>query len=205
MSGRGHLCEHGRLERSKKTGQCLICQRATSSRYFKNNKQKVATNARKYRQSVRGRQWANDNRARRAEYMRQWRDDNSDNVKEYEKHYERDVEKKAAHGYKYRAEHDERLKGYFAQYRKDNPGKCRAWSKAKKLRKIQRTPAWANQRAIAEIYIRCAEIEKVTGIPHHVDHIYPLNGRPGSGLHVENNLQILTAAENMAKSNRWPE
>lgn len=65
------------------------------------------------------------------------------------------------------------------------------------------TPAWADARAIDKIYEECAERSKATGIRHEVDHIVPLCGKKVCGLHVENNLQILTAVENGIKSARW--
>jgi hypothetical protein len=57
----------------------------------------------------------------------------------------------------------------------------------------KRIPPWADKDAIAAIY---------AGRPagHHVDHAIPLFGKFVSGLHVANNLQYLTAKENMKKN-----
>lgn len=79
-------------------------------------------------------------------------------------------------------------------YHKDPQKEIHLNNVRKRRRDEQQTPTWANLEEIAEIYRKRPE-----GM--HVDHIYPLNGKLVSGLHVANNLQYLTAIENLQKSN----
>lgn len=65
----------------------------------------------------------------------------------------------------------------------------------------QATPVWADKKAIEEIYVKARMLTLSTGIKHEVDHIVPIKGIDVSGLHVENNLQILTKSENRKKWN----
>jgi hypothetical protein len=60
----------------------------------------------------------------------------------------------------------------------------------------KQTPKWANLEKIKDIYINRPK-------GHHVDHIIPLQGHNVCGLHVENNLQYLTAFENISKGNKF--
>ena len=69
-------------------------------------------------------------------------------------------------------------------------------------RKIQATPKWSDRSACQEIYALSAEMTRSTGVQHHVDHIVPLKGRNVCGLHVPWNLRVITAEENLKKSNR---
>lgn len=73
----------------------------------------------------------------------------------------------------------------------------------RKARKILASPDWASVSAIKAVYVRAAELTKETGVKHHVDHVVPLQSRRVCGLHVEHNLQILTAKQNQEKSNKW--
>lgn len=66
--------------------------------------------------------------------------------------------------------------------------------------RIKACPVWANLTEIRRIYQRAAELTRATGIKHHVDHIVPLQGRNVCGLHVEQNLQVLSAKENLEKA-----
>lgn len=58
----------------------------------------------------------------------------------------------------------------------------------------------ADRDAIAAIYKEARKTTRETGIEHHVDHIKPL---VAGGTHHPNNLQILTAEENLKKGATW--
>lgn len=54
-------------------------------------------------------------------------------------------------------------------------------------------------KRILQIYKECSKITEETGILHHVDHIHPISK---GGKHHPDNLQILTASENIRKGNK---
>jgi len=66
----------------------------------------------------------------------------------------------------------------------------------RRAKKCMATVPWADLAKIKKIYLNCPE-----GM--HVDHIIPLQGEQVSGLHVEYNLQYLTAEKNLKKSNKF--
>jgi hypothetical protein len=67
----------------------------------------------------------------------------------------------------------------------------------------QATPSWANPDVILAYYIVCQNMTKIEGIKYEVDHIIPIQHPLVCGLHVENNLQIITEEENISKSNKF--
>ena len=71
-----------------------------------------------------------------------------------------------------------------------------AYCRLRQANKINATPKWANLEKIKEIYLNRPE-------GYHVDHIVPLVNKNVCGLHVENNLQYLTAKENIKKGNKF--
>lgn len=81
------------------------------------------------------------------------------------------------------------------RYYERNKPEYRAQVAKRRAAKAQRTPSWADQEKIKEIYKNCPE-------GHHVDHFYPLLGKDVSGLHVPENLRYLTAEENFRKGNK---
>lgn len=67
----------------------------------------------------------------------------------------------------------------------------------RRMSKMLRTPSWANKSKIREIYLHARELGMT------VDHILPLRGELVSGLHVENNLQLMPRSANSSKGNKY--
>ena len=61
---------------------------------------------------------------------------------------------------------------------------------------LQRIMPWTDMEKISAFYAKCPE-------GYHVDHIVPLQGEKVSGLHVIDNLQYLTASDNIKKKNKF--
>jgi hypothetical protein len=85
-------------------------------------------------------------------------------------------------------------------WRAQNPDRARATNRAVQARRkaalLQRTPVWADMKAISKFYRNCPS-------GHHVDHIVPLQGDVVCGLHVLENLQYLLAKDNLSKHNTF--
>ena len=92
----------------------------------------------------------------------------------------------------YREDSKEKIKEYY----QNNKADYFATTAKRRATKLQATPNWADLEKIKEKYRTCPP-------GYHVDHEIPLQGKLVCGLHVHENLQHLTAAENLAKSNKF--
>ena len=125
-------------------------------------------------------------------------------------------QKVAAKNKAYREANPEKVAADAKAYREANPEYGKAWREANKDRvvalnakyraaKLKRTPPWLTQEhhdQITSIYAERERITQATGIEHHVDHILPLQGKNVCGLHVPWNLRVITAQDNLRKSNK---
>lgn len=138
--------------------------------------------------------WYKANRERKNEANAAW----------YKANRERHKELIAA----WRKANKERHKEASAAWRKANKGAVNATNAKRRATKKQATPKWADLDEIKQIYDKAAEMNKYcielgTDIRYHVDHVIPLQNDKVSGLHVPENLQIITAEENMRKNNKF--
>lgn len=131
------------------------------------------------------------------EYLKEYREEKTETrAEKNKKYYEANREKLAADRKRWKQANPEKVAAYHKKYQQENPGKVNAAAAKRRAKKLQRTPSWADHSKIQEIYLNCPE-------GYQVDHIIPLQGERVSGLHVENNLQYLTAHENHSKSNKY--
>lgn len=83
------------------------------------------------------------------------------------------------------------------------PETVNASGAARRARRRNALPAWADRTAIQQLYATARALSHATGKMHHVDHDIPLQADLVCGLHVPANLRVLTAEDNQKKSNKF--
>jgi hypothetical protein len=159
---------------------CKQCFKVYKVRWLSKNKEKAnaATKA-----------WQENNKERARESARKWERNNKDKVKAKRiRMYEKHKEKRLAYAKQVKLENRE----FYTQL-----------ERLRCAKRSQAFPKWANREKMNAIYREARRLEKEDGIQRHVDHIIPLVHPLVSGLHCEFNLEILKAAENMAKHNHF--
>ena len=109
-------------------------------------------------------------------------------------HYDANSEKHKERAKEYYQQHKEERLEYNKAYYAANPALYAEHRNKRRTREYDATAVWADLEEINEIYLNCPQ-------GYHVDHTIPLQGSNVCGLHVEHNLQYLTASENLSKSN----
>jgi len=117
----------------------------------------------------------------------------------------KDIEARRAHSKKYQEENKNTQREYRKEYRKKNPQRRKASRAKHRASKLQAVPSWMNkeeQWLIEEVYDLSRLRTELTGVQWHVDHVVPLQGKEVCGLHTIDNLQLLTAYDNISKGNK---
>ena len=117
--------------------------------------------------------------------QRVWRKENPEKVKEQNRRANQGVNRRVTQ----------------KAYMNRNPGYKPAKDARRRARKLNASPVWANKEAIDFVYYAAACVGRVYGGTPHVDHIIPLCSDVVCGLHVHQNLQLLSPKDNTRKSN----
>ena len=119
------------------------------------------------------------------------------------RHHKDNKEARNAQKREYHKENKEAIKARKGKYYKNNRGEYIARNAKRRACKVQATPKWANLSKIEGLYKLAQYLTEEHGRQIHVDHIVPLQNPLVCGLHVEDNLQLLFADENLSKSNSF--
>lgn len=100
----------------------------------------------------------------------------------------------------------EKVRQAWKNYAKRNPAIKLAQAARRRASKRRAYAAWDRELTnfvVREAAFLAKQRESVFGFRWHVDHAIPLAGKNVSGLHVWNNFQVIPAAENWAKFNKF--
>ena len=165
---------------------CPECKKINKREYYKKTREITIKRAKN---------WKENNRKRVNELARKKRNQNLKT--EREKCKNRNI--------KWREKNREKTRKSCKKWREKNPDKIREKTLQKYTQTRRAIPSWADKTKIQNIYKKALYLSRKNKTKYHVDHIYPLRSNWLCGLHVETNLQIITAKENLKKSNvSWP-
>lgn len=206
---------------------CLPCARAVGRESAAKHPEKARERGRlwylanKERRLQKSRAWEEKNLDRRREISRKWREANPEKQREASRAWyannreaalaadkrarEANLEKFLERERLSYARHAEKRRTKSERWRAANPSRVTYHTSTRRSALAKRTPPWLTHEHYEQMramFWAASLMEMATGEKHHVDHIVPLRGKLVSGLNVPWNMQVLSATENLKKSNR---
>lgn len=176
----GKSCKHGHVaERFVSSKRCVVCSYAQRDNLRNANPEKTAATSHR---------WVLKNRERMRAVRNAWN----------KLHPEAQAERARRWYLANKAKADTQAKAW----KKRNPGKVNAIFAKLRADRVRQTPAWADLKAIDQIYVE-ARARRDQGENVEVDHVIPLRGRRVAGFHVHTNLQIIPMVSNRQKANHF--
>ena len=121
-----------------------------------------------------------------------YRENNIERLREYDREY---VKRNAI-----------RRKENTARWKKNNPEKRSIYRSKRRASERNALPHWLSEnqgKEIGKIYALAKWMSAVIDADFHVDHIFPMASDFMCGLHVPENLIVLSSEDNLSKNNTW--
>lgn len=164
--------------------------KASRERYREENREELLANKRAYQQA---------NKERENQRCRDWYEANCE-TEEFKAKQKAYLESHEDYIKEYQRKRYQENKHIWVEagkkFRREKPWMNTFYTRRYYMKRLQRTPKWADEDRIRQFYENCPE-------GFEVDHIIPLQGKLVSGLHVANNLQFLEANTNSSKGRKF--
>jgi hypothetical protein len=186
-----------RKDTGKYRSDCKICFYAQKKKHYLANKEKILDWHKKYYAKNQAKRIAQ----RKAHYEKH-RDSNIVKARQRYEQNKQSCNERAREDYLKNKTHYRAL----GKIHYENNKEIYFASNAKRRAALKSSNYYGNKNltelTAKEAYLIARERGRITGVPHHVDHIVPLNGKDACGFHVWNNLRVVPWYENAAKHNK---